>query len=615
MRFQTERCIQCNTPKRVVVLPDNGVITSSGRVLGTEFWICSEECLTASIFEFVPKEFHHDTGEAPDHKRFIENVNRTYPYLHQWRPRNEEIDSYLARFAEGQDAAISKAVVQFGARLFQESKLITEKRFQEETAQLDKEIREAEKRREKEALREAKRLEEEAERMARELAAMPPAPITFDQIPDEQRYSGHWIVAPPGRGKSVLLSHMFLRDLQRNASIIVMDSKGDLSGPIKELRSIKDRLVLIELDASRPLALNPFDIPRAGPQHTGALLEYMISGLLGAKLTDLQLGLFRNIIPIIIRAIPRPTINVFKTFLIDGFKNYQEHFGKLDARQQRFMTDRENGFLSETYKGTRNQVIWRIDYLLSNDIIRTMLESETTRFDVGKLMDEGKVIVIDNSKDKLTEDGCEFIGRFFIYLILAAARQRSGRPRNQKLPCFFYIDECYDVIRKDENIADIIDQCRSQNVGLILAHQRMQQIVSPNVLDALMNCGVRFANSDDDAKALAHTLRTQPEYLQSMPVGTFAAFVRDLTRTAAPISVPYVDLSALPKLSPQELQEIRRSMHAQYGFTPHVDVVPPEPVQPTPAPVSSPKHPPPTTNAPPPPMQSTPTAPTRKRRW
>ena len=69
--------------------------------------------------------------------------------------------------------------------------------------------------------------------------------------------------------------------------------------------------------------------------------------------------------------------------------------------------------------------------------------------------------------------------------------QRSERPRHEKLPCFVYIDECYDVIREDENIADIIDQCRSQNIGLILAHQRTNQIVSKNVLDALMNSALR----------------------------------------------------------------------------------------------------------------------------
>src|SRR5205085_767150 len=40
-------------------------------------------------------------------------------------------------------------------------------------------------------------------------------------ITDEQRFSGQWVIAPPGRGKTNLLHAMFLDDLKQNASIVV----------------------------------------------------------------------------------------------------------------------------------------------------------------------------------------------------------------------------------------------------------------------------------------------------------------------------------------------------------------------------------------------------------
>jgi hypothetical protein len=92
-------------------------------------------------------------------------------------------------------------------------------------------------------------------------------------IPQETRFAGQWIIAPPGRGKTTLLHHMFLEDLPRDASIIVMDSKGDLINPIKDLKAVQDRLVLIEPDADFPLALNPLDIPSSDVEHTIALIE------------------------------------------------------------------------------------------------------------------------------------------------------------------------------------------------------------------------------------------------------------------------------------------------------------------------------------------------------
>ncbi len=56
------------------------------------------------------------------------------------------------------------------------------------------------------------------------------------RLPDEQRFSGHWIIAPSGRGKTTLLHKLFLEDIGREASVIVMDSKGDLSIPSKSYR-------------------------------------------------------------------------------------------------------------------------------------------------------------------------------------------------------------------------------------------------------------------------------------------------------------------------------------------------------------------------------------------
>jgi TraM recognition site of TraD and TraG len=136
------------------------------------------------------------------------------------------------------------------------------------------------------------------------------------------------------------------------------------------------------------------------------------------------------------------------------------------------------------------------------------------------------------------------------------------------LPCYFYIDECQNVIRRDEKISTILDECRSQKIAMIMAHQRSAQITSPNVLDALANCAIRMANSDDEAKYLADKLRTSTDFMRSLPRGTFATFVRDLTPRALALKIPYTDLSTLPRMSAAEQQAIREQMRTQFSFTP-----------------------------------------------
>lgn len=387
-------------------------------------------------------------------------------------------------------------------------------------------------------------------------------------LPEEQRYSGHWIIAPPGRGKTTLLQAMFLDDLTRDASIIVMDSKGDLIGPIKELAAIKDRLVLIEPDSDFPLALNPLDIPTANINHVVSLLEYVFSALLEAKMTALQMTLFRTVLPAIVEAIPNATLQTFTDIITNGISGYETQLSKLSDRQRAFFYDKETGFLSKTYTDTRNQLIWRLQFLMTNPVIKQMFSALKTKLDLGKEMDAGKIILIDNSKQRLGDEGAEFFGRFFIALVLAAAQQRAGRSQNEKLPCFFYIDECQNVIRRDEKISAILDECRSQKIAMILAHQRTAQITSENVLDALANCAIRMANSDDEAKYLSDKLRTETETLRSLPRGGFATFIRDLSPNALVLKVPPTNLARLPRISKAQQKELRERMRVEYSFSP-----------------------------------------------
>ncbi len=416
-------------------------------------------------------------------------------------------------------------------------------------------------------------------------------PVPF-QLPSEQRFSGHWIIAPPGRGKTTLLHQMFLDDVKRDASIIVMDLKGDLINPIKELQAVKDRLILIDPDPDHPLALNPLDIPKTNVAHTVSLLEYIFSALLEAKMTALQMTLFRSVLPALVEVVPNATLETFRDIIENGTGRYKEYIETLSPDLKDFFY---RHFNSKTYAETRTQLIWRLQFLMTNPVIKQMFSALKTKLDIGKEMDAGKIILIDNSKQKLGEEGAEFFGRFFIALVLAAAQQRAGRPQSEKLPCYFYIDECQNVIRRDEKISTILDECRSQKIAMIMAHQRSAQIIIPNVLDALSNCAVRMANSDDEAKYLADKLRTSPDFMRSLPRGTFATFVRDLTPTALALKIPYTDLSTLPRITAAEQQAIRERMRAQFSFSPQKpDMRPPQisPQRPDTRPPQAPAQPP-----------------------
>lgn len=406
-------------------------------------------------------------------------------------------------------------------------------------------------------------------------------------LPDEARFAGHWILSPPGRGKTTLLHAMVMDDLKKQgACLILMDSKGDFIDPIRNLKAIEDRLVIIDPDPKNPVAINPLDIAHADLAQSVDLLEYLFASLLEFKMTAMQTTLFRSVLRALVTAFPNPTLETFRDLLTNGTAKYEEYIKKLPPDLQDFFY---NDFPERNYADRRREVLQRLRLLLDNETMRAMLTAASTRFHISQAMDTGKIVIINNSKARLGDQGAEFFGRFFIAQVLAAAQQRSARPADKKPPVYFYIDECQNVIARDEKIPTILDECRSQNIALIMAHQRTRQISSENVLDALSNCAIRFANSDEEARFLAPRLRTSPDFLQSLGRGKFAGFVRDMTPHAVSVSVNRVDFREHLALSAVEQAALAAQMRQSYGAPLHL------------APPAEPPAPPPPTEEPPPP--------------
>ena len=390
--------------------------------------------------------------------------------------------------------------------------------------------------------------------------------MATSEIFEEARFAGHWIVASPGRGKTNLLLNMYLEDLKKlpNASIIIMDSKGDLSDPISRHKvfapgqSLAGRLAVLQPDVNYPLALNPLDL-RASTPHTIRLLQYLF-GFLETGQDRFQSTLLRAVL-LALKATPKASFADFQNILLNGYKPYERYIRRLSPYDAEFFLTGE--FDSETCSQIKNQILWRLrDLTTRNPILRTIFSSHQTKVDIAGLMDGGNVIVINNSKAILGDEGSEFFGRFFIALVRAAADQRAALSPEQKLPVYFYMDECQSVIRQDEQVADILQECHAQRIAMVFAHQALSQITSARALEALNDCAIRHVNTEDDASALAQKLRTTPEHLCSLPKGTFATVGDGLGATD--ISVPLV--GDIPRMSYTEWADARAEMREKHAI-------------------------------------------------
>jgi hypothetical protein len=310
-------------------------------------------------------------------------------------------------------------------------------------------------------------------------------PLPFS-IPLQARFEHMHIVGGSGHGKTQLLQHLILHDLDElkagHGSIIVIDSQGDMLKNILSLRSIgelADRLVVIDPnDIEYPPALNLFDfglerLTRYNPVEREklvngaiALYEYLFGALLGAELTQRQGVIFRFLARLIM-TVCGATIHTLMQFMEDPNAT-RPHLHKLDPLSRRFF---ETQFFSKTFNDTRQQILTRLWGIISNSVLERMFANEHNKLNLFEAMNRGSIILINTAKDLLKQEGCEILGRFFIALTAQATQERASIPDNNRLSTFVYIDEAHDYF--DESIENLLNQARKYKVGLILAHQNL----------------------------------------------------------------------------------------------------------------------------------------------
>jgi hypothetical protein len=410
-------------------------------------------------------------------------------------------------------------------------------------------------------------------------------------IPDKPRFEHGWILAPQGTGKTQLIQFLVSCDLERvardEASVVVMDSQGDLIDQISSLKEfapggpLHDKLVVIEPDIDYPLALNIFDMGKDRLDGYSArdreqlanstidLLTYVFDALLGegGMMTTKQSTLYRYVIRLLMQ-MPEATLatfaNILKIKKLEELKPYREHIEKLHAPARDFF---ETQFCDRQFSETKAQVAWRLSNMLENTVFERMFSFPKSKLDLFTELNSAKIILINTDRALLGEERTTVFGRFFIAMLLSAAQERATLQRSNRLPVFCYIDEAHDYISHDTKITRILDQARKMNISMMLAHQRTKQIAVPNVLDALATTSVKFASTDNtaDAQMLAKSMNTKAEFISSQREQHFALHIRRQTETAISVKVPFFVLENREHMSPEERREVRDHMRDKYA--------------------------------------------------
>ncbi|MDP2367235.1 type IV secretory system conjugative DNA transfer family protein [Rhodoferax sp.] len=166
----------------------------------------------------------------------------------------------------------------------------------------------------------------------------------------------------------------------------------------------------------------------------------------------------------------------------------------------------------------------KIGALLSPPSIRNIVGQKRSTFSIPRLMNEGKVLIVNLSKGRLGEDPAHFLGALFATAIAQAAEGRATIPQNERRDFTLFVDEFQNFAT--DSFATILSEARKYRLSLVLAHQFMGQV--PEILRkaVLGNAGtiIAFRIGAEDAGLLAKELDIAPGML--LDTANFHAFAK-----------------------------------------------------------------------------------------
>lgn len=349
-------------------------------------------------------------------------------------------------------------------------------------------------------------------------------------LSSEDRFRHTLLLGSTGHGKTSQLGDMISSDVHCAHSTIVFDSQGDLIDKIARIDIPRERIIIIDpTDVEYPPALGLFDFKTQGKtayereerfNTTIELITFVINSLLSSEITGKQDVPFRYVIRLCLE-IPDATILTFaEIFQKNGLDPYWKYVERLSPAGQNFF---KNQFQTRQYQDTKDQIIRRVDAILSIPTMERMFSQPHTKIDMGKAMDEGCIILINSAKKLLKEEGSAFFSRFMVALISQAVQSRTV---GNNTPAFVYIDEAAPVI--DSNIANLLETARKYQVGITLAFQSLGQIPNELQHSVITNTGIKMVGglSAKDARALSGDMQTDADTLMRVPKLQFFTHVK-----------------------------------------------------------------------------------------
>lgn len=331
-------------------------------------------------------------------------------------------------------------------------------------------------------------------------------------------------VGSSGSGKSRALRHLICQDVQANRGFTLVDPQDlqrELLGHIAELAlpgrptpqqiaQLGSKLVILE-PADQRFGVPGINLLECRPGQVGyqvvdAIIEVIREiwpDAYGARMEDIcrnSLLLLQELGLTVLEMLPLLSDTAFREALVGRSRNpdlrlyFTEHLGGLRPAE-----------LKTWVESSRNK--WSA--FLMNPFLRPILGQSRSTIDFRQIIDEGKILIVNVSRDKLKESR-RLLGALIVALIHQAAISRENVPPERRIFHGLFVDEFQEFF--SPSFLHILEGGRKYGLALSMFHQNLTQppfSENPAIVDTILaNCHTRmvFNVSRKDAERLAGEL-------------------------------------------------------------------------------------------------------------
>ncbi|MCA9355367.1 type IV secretion system DNA-binding domain-containing protein [Candidatus Kaiserbacteria bacterium] len=376
---------------------------------------------------------------------------------------------------------------------------------------------------------------------------------------DRQRHM--YVVGKTGMGKSTLLENMAAQDIQNGEGMAFIDPHGSAAETLLEYvpeHRVEDVIYFAPFDLDNPISFNVMEDVGPDKRHL------VVSGLMSTfkkiwvdQWSSRMEYILTNALLVLIEYPDTTLLSVNRLFSDKAYRKKVVDYCK-DPAVKSFWVDEfanyTDRFAAEALPAIQN----KIGQFTGNPLIRNIVGQPHSSFDIRKIMDEKKILIMNLSKGLIGETNANLLGSMLTTRIYLAAMSRANLHVSEmkKMPNFyFYVDEFQSFA--NATFADILSEARKYHLNLIIAHQYIEQMEESvrNAVFGNVGTTIAFRVGPFDAEVLETVFAPRFEATDLVNLG-FAQIYLTLMIDgigSQPFSASTLPPVALPRVSCREM--------------------------------------------------------------